>query len=68
MHVGAVQMTSGEDVAANLEQARRLLRTGEAADLLVLPENFALMAANNTQRLELAARAAEIGGQHAAVF
>lgn len=41
----AIQMNSGDDVAANLELADRLL--GESADrgaeLAVLPENFALM-------------------------
>ena len=43
--VAAIQMNSGADVAANLAQADRLL--GDAAadecELVVLPENFALM-------------------------
>jgi nitrilase len=53
-------MTSGEDVAANLDQAERLMRAGAGTELLVLPENFALMAGHPSQRLELAARAPEI--------
>jgi len=43
--VAAVQMTTGSDVGANLQEAERLIR--EAADagtaLVVLPENFAFM-------------------------
>lgn len=43
--VAAVQMTSGPDVQANLEQARVLLEQAAAsgARLAVLPENFAFM-------------------------
>jgi nitrilase len=45
MKVAALQMTSGPDVAANLEQARELLRDARerGAVLAALPENFAFM-------------------------
>jgi len=43
--IAAIQMTSGPDVAANLEQARPLLEDAAraGAQLAVLPENFAFM-------------------------
>jgi predicted amidohydrolase len=43
--LAAIQMTSGPDVAANLEAAARLLEEAAAAEarLAVLPENFAFM-------------------------
>jgi nitrilase len=56
LRVAAVQMNSGDDVAANLAQARRLL-TDAAADgaaLVVLPENFAAMGADDAYRVPLA--------------
>lgn len=45
MSIAAIQMTSGPDVAANLEQARPLLEQAAArgARLAVLPENFAFL-------------------------
>ena len=45
MKVAAVQMTSGPEVAANLEQARAALEEAArlGAGLAVLPENFAFM-------------------------
>ncbi|HEY6924855.1 MAG TPA: nitrilase-related carbon-nitrogen hydrolase, partial [Steroidobacteraceae bacterium] len=45
MRVAAVQMTSGPDVAANLDSARGLLEQAAAggAVLAALPENFAFM-------------------------
>lgn len=45
MKVAAIQMTSGPDVPANLEQARGLLREARerGAVLAALPENFAFM-------------------------
>jgi deaminated glutathione amidase len=45
MKVAAIQMTSGPDVTANLEQARGLLEESAArgASLAVLPENFPFM-------------------------
>lgn len=52
VRVAAVQMTSGADVEANLDAAAQLL--GEAvasgANLAVLPENFAFLAADETGR------------------
>jgi nitrilase len=46
--VAALQMVSGADVAANLAQAEQLIKRAVAkgAQLLVLPENFALFAEN----------------------
>jgi nitrilase len=48
-------MTSGQDVAANLAQARTLIEAAAAdgAELIVLPENFAFMGANQTDRLSV---------------
>jgi len=45
MKVAAIQMTSGPDVSANLEQARTLLAQAHerGAVLAALPENFAFM-------------------------
>src|SRR6185436_11620497 len=45
MKVAAIQMTSGPDVAANLQQARTLLAQAHerGAVLAALPENFAFM-------------------------
>jgi nitrilase len=45
MKVAAIQMTSGPDVAANLEQARTLLSQARerGAGLAALPENFPFM-------------------------
>jgi len=50
--VAAVQMTSGLDVAANLDVARGLLREAAAAGavLAVLPENFAFMGRSEAER------------------
>jgi len=49
----AVQMVSGDDVAANLARARGLLEQAAAAGVAVavLPENFALMAADEHAKL-----------------
>ncbi len=51
--IAAIQMTSGTEVAANLASAGRLLAAaaGAGARLAVLPENFALMARNDAERL-----------------
>src|SRR5205814_281393 len=45
MKVAAIQMTSGPEVPANLEQARALLEdaAGRGARLAALPENFSFM-------------------------
>lgn len=54
--VAAIQMNSGEDVAANLTRARRALRgaAAEGAALAVLPENFARMGRKESDRVALA--------------
>ena len=51
--VSAVQMCSGHDVAANLLAAGQWLRLARDAgsELVVLPENFALMARSSADRL-----------------
>lgn len=52
----AIQMVSGTDLQANLEQAASLLeKAAEAgASLAVLPENFALMGAGDAAKLAVA--------------
>jgi deaminated glutathione amidase len=52
----AIQMTSGPDVAANLEQARPLLEEAakRGAGLAVLPENFAFMGLRDADKREVA--------------
>lgn len=61
MRVAAMQMNSGSDVSANLALADRLL--AEAADdgcrLAVLPENFALMPENATDKAKHAEQPGE---------
>ena len=51
-------MTSGRDVAANLSTASDLLReaSGKGAQLVVLPENFAFLGADDAERLAFAER------------
>ena len=53
--IAAIQMNSGEDVAANLTRARRALRSAAAdgAVLAVLPENFARMGKRESDRLAI---------------
>ncbi|MDX8406060.1 MAG: carbon-nitrogen hydrolase family protein [Mariprofundus sp.] len=50
MRVACIQMNSGADVAANLQQAAALLQQAAAAGatLAVLPENFALMGVSDS--------------------
>jgi predicted amidohydrolase len=52
----AIQMTSGPDVAANLEQARLLLEDAgrRGAQLAVLPENFAFMGLRDADKRGIA--------------
>jgi deaminated glutathione amidase len=52
MKVAAIQMTSGPDVTANLEQARGLLEEAAAqgAALAALPENFAFMGLHDADK------------------
>lgn len=54
--VAAVQMASGPNVGANLLEAERLIAqaAAEEADLIVLPENFALMGENDNDLLSIA--------------
>lgn len=56
--VAALQMTSGFDVAANLDTACRLLgaATRSGASVAVLPENFAFMGRTEEQRRAVAER------------
>ena len=56
MRAAAVQMTSGRDVRANLEQASRLLREAAAAgaQLVVLPENFSFLGSTDAERIAAA--------------
>ena len=54
MHkLAAIQMTSGSDVTVNLREAGKLMAKAAAqgAELLVLPENFALMARDDAERV-----------------
>ena len=56
MSIAAIQMTSGPDVAANLEQARPLLEQAAArgARLAVLPENFAFLGLRDADKRGIA--------------
>jgi nitrilase len=58
MKVAALQMTSGPDVAANLEQARVLLEEAAArnAQLAALPENFSFMGLRDADKRAVAER------------
>jgi deaminated glutathione amidase len=55
MKVAAIQMTSGPDVTANLEQARGLLEDAAArgAGLAALPENFPFMGLRDADKREV---------------
>jgi deaminated glutathione amidase len=56
MKVAAIQMTSGPDVRANLEQARPLLEEAAArgARLAILPENFSFMGLKDADKRAVA--------------
>ena len=56
MKVAAIQMTSGPDVSANLEQARALLEEAAArgARLAALPENFSFMGLKDVDKRAVA--------------
>jgi len=56
MVVGAVQMTSTADTAANLERAAKLVRQAAAsgAQMVGLPENFAYLGDDRDHRLAIA--------------
>jgi predicted amidohydrolase len=61
--VGAIQMTSTEDVEANLERARELVRQAASAGALLvgLPENFAYLGNDKDHRLAIAESVPEPG-------
>ena len=54
--IAAVQMVSGEDLAANLETAARLVRFAaeRGARLVLLPEYFAVLSSDETAKLRVA--------------
>jgi deaminated glutathione amidase len=54
--IAAIQMTSGPDVPANLEEARALLEeaAGREARLAALPENFAFMGLSDADKRRVA--------------
>ncbi len=55
MKAAAIQMTSGRSVEQNLQVAARLLLEARiaGAELAVLPENFAFMGADDSERLQV---------------
>jgi len=59
--VAAVQMASGPNVSANLSEAERLiaLAVDKGAELIVLPENFAIMGMTEHDKVELAEQPGE---------
>ena len=61
--VAAVQMTSGEDVDANLERARELVCEAASAGALIvgLPENFAYLGGRQDHKLAIAEALPEVG-------
>lgn len=65
--VAAIQMTSGPDVAANLDTAGSLLReaASRGARLAVLPENFAFMGRSEAERRSIVERLDDGPIQHA---
>jgi len=54
--IAAIQMASGPNIQANLDEAASLIdhAVAQGASLLVLPENFALMAMTEAERVEVA--------------
>jgi nitrilase len=56
MKIATLQMTSGSIVSANLQQARTLISEAcaQGANLMVLPENFAFFAKQDSEYLEQA--------------
>ena len=51
--VAAIQMASGPNIQANLDEAARLIENAVAqgAGLVVLPENFAIMSMTEQERV-----------------
>ena len=54
--VAAIQMASGPNVKANLAEAEKLIKIAvqQEAELVVLPENFAIMGTAETDKLKVA--------------
>jgi len=54
--IAAIQMASGPNIQANLDEAAKLIddAVAQGADLVVLPENFALMSMTEAERVEVA--------------
>lgn len=54
--VAAIQMASGPNVKANLAEAEKLIKTAvqQEAELIVLPENFAIMGTSETDQVKIA--------------
>jgi predicted amidohydrolase len=64
MKISAIQMNTGSDKAANLDQARRLAAhavTSDRPDMLVLPEVFAFMGASVADKRAAAEELPEAG-------
>jgi predicted amidohydrolase len=61
--IAAVQMTSGEDVDANLERSRELVCEAATAGALIvgLPENFAYLGSRQDHRLAIAEELPAVG-------
>ena len=59
--VAAIQMASGPNVKANLEEAEKLIKTAiqQEAMLVVLPENFAIMGLSEVDKVTIAERPGE---------
>ena len=59
--VAAVQMASGPNVKANLEEAEKLIKTAvqQNAELVVLPENFAIMGLTEVDKVTIAESAGD---------
>ncbi len=56
MKIAAIQMCSNDQLADNLRQAERLIKTAvtQGAQLLVLPENFAIMSQDPAAKIHIA--------------
>ena len=54
--VASIQMASGPNVKANLEEAEKLIKTAvqQDAELIVLPENFAIMGMTEVDKVTVA--------------
>lgn len=59
--IAAIQMASGPNIQANLEEAAKLIENAVArkAQLVVLPENFAVMAMTEQERVDQAEKPGE---------